>query len=205
LNTPNGYKNCDHITFLFKFDLAHITAMLWCGVPEDQVQGHLIHAKEIRSGIYDLEYMPCLKLRCQLIHTAIEQGNLSVCRENGIPVDAGDHVARARRHVRHKDLKEWMTLNFENDKPSFLFGEIECNALLAINNDAEHLSKELRILNEASLKFWGNADPEQKDTQPINEDVEKHLIVNGFSDNKAKVGASIIRPEWATKGRRITD
>ncbi|MEY3759220.1 MAG: hypothetical protein RIR39_711 [Pseudomonadota bacterium] len=211
MTTPSGYKNCEHLNFLFRFDLAHIAAMLWCGVPEEQVKDHLEHAKEIRPGIYDIEYMPCLKLRCQLIHTAIEQKNLSVCRENGIVVEAEDHVAKARRHVRHKDLKEWIALNFENDKPVFLFDETERNALPLIANNTEHLcsiphqSDQLKILNQASERFWSNADQGDKETHPINKTVSDWLLEKGFSAISAQQGAAIIRPEWAAKGRRNTD
>jgi len=65
----------------------------------------------------------------------------------------------------------------------------------------KHASKELVILNKAALNFWANADPEQKDTHPKNEIVKSWLINNGFSDIKATNGASIIRPDWAAKGK----
>ena len=68
-----------------------------------------------------------------------------------------------------------------------------------------YMSKELLILNEASQKFWGNADPKEKDTHLKRDVVIKHLIDKGFSEIKAKTGASIIRPVWAAQGRRSTD
>ena len=155
LSTPSGYKNCEHINFHFAFDYAHIAAMLWCGVPEDQLQDHLSKASEIRSGVYDIAYMPCLKLRCQLIHTAIDQGNLPVCRENGIPVSTGELVAKGRRHIRRQDLKEWISLYFENDKPSFLFDEIERNTHSLITKDAYDV---LKADNDASKIRLSNAE-----------------------------------------------
>ena len=66
-------------------------------------------------------------------------------------------------------------------------------------------SDQLKILNEAGQKFWGNADPEQKDTQPINDTVIKWLIDKGFSKISAQQGASIVRPAWAAQGRRSAD
>ena len=66
-------------------------------------------------------------------------------------------------------------------------------------------SKELTILNEASLNFWSLADSDDKATQPINDTVIKWLIDKGFSKISAQQGASIIRPEWAAQGRRSTD
>lgn len=72
----------------------------------------------------------------------------------------------------------------------------------ALNNKQEiFISNELKLLNDASLKFWKNADPEEKGTHTKQETVEQWLISNGFSNNKAHVGASIIRPEWAAKGK----
>ena len=68
------------------------------------------------------------------------------------------------------------------------------------NNQDIFISKELKILNEASKKWWSNADPEEKGTHTKQEIVEQWLINNGFSKNKAETGASIIRPEWAAKG-----
>lgn len=63
-------------------------------------------------------------------------------------------------------------------------------------------SDQLKILNEASKKWWSNADPEEKDTHPKNEIVTNWLKDQGFSKISATQGASIIRPDWATKGRR---
>ena len=61
-------------------------------------------------------------------------------------------------------------------------------------------SDQLRILNEASQRWWGNADPNEKDTHTKNEIVITWLIKKGFSKVSAKQGATIIRPEWAAKG-----
>jgi hypothetical protein len=66
-------------------------------------------------------------------------------------------------------------------------------------------SDQLRILNDASEIFWGNADPKQKDTQPINDTVIKWLMDREFSQISAQQGASIIRPAWAAQGRRKAD
>lgn len=61
-------------------------------------------------------------------------------------------------------------------------------------------SEKLAILNEATIKFWANADPLEKDTQPKKQIVIDWLISQGFSKISAKQGATIIRPEWAAKG-----
>ena len=66
----------------------------------------------------------------------------------------------------------------------------------------EYISTNLKKLNRAAREFWLTADPDDANTHPINEDVAQWLKSKGFSDISAQQGATIIRPEWATKGRR---
>jgi hypothetical protein len=74
---------------------------------------------------------------------------------------------------------------------------------LTVKNDLDlpHFSKDLKILIEASNRFWGGANPEDKATHDPNEKIETWLVGKGFSGISAKQGAVIIRPEWAAKGR----
>jgi hypothetical protein len=65
----------------------------------------------------------------------------------------------------------------------------------------QYISGELKILNDAAYQFWSNAEPEEKRTHTKQEIIEQWLIKKGFSKNKAETGASIIRPQWAAKGR----
>ena len=66
----------------------------------------------------------------------------------------------------------------------------------------KHISVNLKLLNRAAREFWSTADPDDANTHPINEDVAHWLKSKGFSDISAQQGATIIRPEWATRGRR---
>ena len=65
-----------------------------------------------------------------------------------------------------------------------------------------HISLELSILNKAACEFWKNAAPEDKETHPKNAEVEEWLIREGLPKTYAPQAATIIRPDWATKGRR---
>lgn len=65
-----------------------------------------------------------------------------------------------------------------------------------------HISKKLSTLNRAAQKFWANADPSDKNTQPTNAKVEEWLHENGYTKSLAAYAASIIRPEWASSGRK---
>jgi len=63
-------------------------------------------------------------------------------------------------------------------------------------------STKLLALDQASLKFWSNADRDDRATHPDNKDVIRWLIERGFSETLADKAATIIRPEWAGTGRK---
>ena len=116
-------------------------AALWCGVEKDQIN-------EILSGITQLsesgfgrgvclhDDVPCLEPRSRAIADAILSGALAHGREDGNPVDSNDHVAAERRHVLGRDLKCWMENEFPNEKPAFLFDDIERNSHDSITLEA---------------------------------------------------------------------
>ena len=60
----------------------------------------------------------------------------------------------------------------------------------------------LAYLNQASQRFWANADRDDKGTHQANESVSKWLQDKGLSKRLADSGASIIRPKWAAVGRK---
>lgn len=66
----------------------------------------------------------------------------------------------------------------------------------------DHVSDNLAFLNQASEKWWKNADRDDDTTQPDNDTVAAWLESKGLSQSLAKAGATIIRPPWAFKGRR---
>jgi hypothetical protein len=61
-------------------------------------------------------------------------------------------------------------------------------------------SDKLRALFSASL-MWKNASQDDKTTYPKTTTIEAYLVKRGFSPSLASKGASIVRPEWADKGR----
>lgn len=133
MNTQNSYNSCEHVKSEFSlYPLLH-AALLWCGVPKDQLTSHTEKAIEISRGIFSLPYMTCLEPRCRLIHDAINKGVLPVCREDGYPVEG--HVKPERRHLRGKDLRSWIAEEYPNDKPAFLFDEIERKTHSSITTD----------------------------------------------------------------------
>lgn len=132
---PQGYTDCEHLAAYYALYPVPVAALLWCGVPPENIQSHLDKAQPTAvRGVLSLTYMPCFAVRCRALHEAIENGALTVCREKGVPVD--DHVAPEQRHVRRADLKAWMEKEFPADKPAYLFDEIERKTHAAINIEA---------------------------------------------------------------------
>lgn len=73
----------------------------------------------------------------------------------------------------------------------------------SVVNAGEFKSDELTYLNQAASRFWGASGVKKDDfsTHPKTDEIENWLIDRGLSKEKARVGASIIRPEFALKGR----
>jgi len=122
------------------YSVAHAAA-LWCGVTDDlidQVLGEATPISDTGLGrcIVSHPDAPCIEPRCQAIAQAIELGLLPHYRENGNLVADGEHAAYERWHVTGRALKKWIEEEFPNDKPAFLFDEIERNSHSSIGADA---------------------------------------------------------------------
>ena len=116
-------------------------AAKWCGVPDDQVDEIVNEAKQLSDSglgrsIWTHYAVPCLEPRSRAIAEAIEEGSLPHGREDGSPVAPGDHAAYERRHVFGRDLKTWLENAFPNEKPAFLFDDIEQNSHTSISADS---------------------------------------------------------------------
>ncbi len=122
------------------YSIPHAAA-LWCGVPEDQLSEVIQVATQLSlSGlgrsIWTHPAVPCLEPRSRAIAEAIEDGSLPHGREDAQPVANGEHVAYERRHFFGRDLRKWMEKAFPNEKPAFLFDDIERSSHTAISADA---------------------------------------------------------------------
>jgi hypothetical protein len=116
-------------------------AALWCGVPDSEVSRIVKEATQLSpSGvgrsIWVHPDIPCLEPRSRAIAEAIEDGVLPHGREDGATVPAGTYAAYERRHFFGRDLKKWMEKAFPNEKPAFLFDDIERNTHTAISADS---------------------------------------------------------------------
>jgi hypothetical protein len=116
--------------------------------------------------------------------------------ENGIPVYQTD-----RGHFVPQTLHEDVTLVIRTD--SLLeFQQTMNRAPETKSSNFAHLSDKLAILNQAAVKWWANADRQDRGTHPDNSTVVTWLIDRGFSQTLADKAATIIRPDWAPTGRK---
>ena len=132
----NG-KDCEHLRAYHAYYPVPAAAMLWCGVPPNDVQEELnrISPHPNIRGVFTHPFISCFEVRCRIIHDAIESGALPASRENGKVTD--DHIAPERRHVSREHLKAWIVKEHPADKATctFLFDEIERKTHAAINAD----------------------------------------------------------------------
>jgi len=108
-------------------------AALWCGVEESQLKKILPEVKQLSDsgfgrGVWLHDDIPCLEPRSRAIANAILDGELPHGREDGETIGSNDYVAAERRHIMGRDLKLWMESKFPNEKPIFLFDDIERNS-----------------------------------------------------------------------------
>ena len=109
-------------------------ALRWCGL--------IRHEADILSAVGDdgipkigqFPQWPCLQPNTEKILFAITQKTIPHGRD-GDTVNANEHVAKARLTVLHTDLKEWMEKNYLDQKPAFLFDEVERNTHASFNAD----------------------------------------------------------------------
>ncbi|WP_157381260.1 protein kinase [Tepidiphilus margaritifer] len=129
-------NDCQHLNAYQAYYPVPVAAMLWCGVPPDEVQEELnrITPHPYIRGVFTHPFIPCFEVRCRIIHDAIERGALPASRENGKVTN--EHIAPERRHVSREHLRAWIAKEHPADKPEFLFDEIERKTHAAINADA---------------------------------------------------------------------
>ena len=110
-------------------------ALRWCGLIEHELEILKATGEAQFPPLGAFPQWPCLRSNIEAILDAIENGDLPHGRD-GKTVTFGDHVAVARRTIRHSDLKAWMTKHRPEQKPKFLFDDVERATHAAINADS---------------------------------------------------------------------
>lgn len=137
-------------------------AIRWCGLIEYEAQ--IINTLE-QSGRYvpaagQFPRWPCLRVNTEKIFDAMEHGEMPIGRD-GRTVAPNDHVTPSRRTVRHTDLRMWMSRHYPDQKPEFLFDEVERSTHASINaesfrvlqGDRDALNRQLTSARETIKKM----------------------------------------------------
>jgi hypothetical protein len=202
---------------------------LWCNIDKNQVKKILSEVVQLSDtgygrGVWLHDDVPCLEPRSRAIVDAILSGALPHGREDGVTVDSNDGVAAERRHILGRDLKRWMEVELPNEKPKFLFDDIERNsrsditiesyqALLA-DRDALKLRIDKAVISFADLrneKLTVENELEEVKKQlsmcnhiktPKNSD---ELSANGYWIELTNLATKAINeyPIWKSKQRRV--
>ena len=115
-------------------------AIRWCGL--SQYESRILST--IGCGIPALDVFPqwpCLRINLLKIHSAISDNTIEYAL-NGTVVDSApypriieSHLARGTLTIHRSALKYWIAKNYPDQKPAFLFDEIERTTHAAINAD----------------------------------------------------------------------
>jgi len=109
-------------------------ALRWCNLISHEIEILRGTGNELFPGIGVFPQWPCLRANAEKIYDAILNGALPHGRD-GRTVIHGDHVAKERLTIRHADLREWMAKHYPDQKPAFLFDEVERNTHASFNAD----------------------------------------------------------------------
>lgn len=110
-------------------------AIRWCGLIEEEPRILAAVGNFLIPPPHLFPEYRCLTLNTERIVHALNNDDIPKSRD-GTRVGKGEHVAPARLTIAHGDLKKWMAEYYPDQKPPFLFDEIERKAHAAINADS---------------------------------------------------------------------
>lgn len=195
MSNPWEADDCAHLRAQYAVYSVPAAAALWCGVPEDQLEEIVSEATQLSPsgfgrGVWKHPAVPCMEVRSRVIAGAIESGALPHGREDGETLREGDRAAAERRAVMGRHLREWMIKEFPNEKPAFLFDDIERSSHTAISADAYRALKAEKEKLEGRLE---NAVDVYKELRSENKRIQTEL--NELSQKVAGQGAPGDRAE----------
>lgn len=138
-------------------------ALRWCNLINHEIEILRESGDDLFPRIGAFPQWPCLRANAEKIYDAILNGGLPHGRD-GRTVSPGDHVAKGRLTIRHTDLREWMAKHYPDQKPAFLFDEVERSTHASFNADtfralqAERDSLKVRI--EKATEVYRNITQE---------------------------------------------
>lgn len=137
------YNNCDHLINHFGYFTVLESALIWCGIPKDEIPKIAKECKPIgdynsfSQNTFKHPYISCVEPRCRILHEAFNNNLLKMGRDG----KAGDYaenigtISYSRRTIIISDLKEFIRKYHPNDMPKTLFNNIEVSKAQPISND----------------------------------------------------------------------
>lgn len=125
-------KSCNTLEKLYYRPIE--AALRWCNLIGYESQVLAKVGAELLPPTDAFPQWPCLRLNTEKIWAAIQDGELQYGRD-GKTVVPGEAVRKDRITVKHTDLRTWIKKTYPDQKPKFLFDEIERSTHSAINAD----------------------------------------------------------------------
>ena len=192
-NKPaNGYydqfNNCDNIKNNFDYLTVPESALLWCGVPKEQIAFELKQCTKkgdtgVSRGIFIHPYISCVEPRCLLLNQAYDESKLKMgrdgdkghyfAREKEGKSEYGDHIAYERRTIKISDLKEFIAEYHPDDMPKTLFSDVDINKAKPITHE-DYLT--LTAKNEALIEKNKDLEARLKTAAEIYKEQEKLIL-----------------------------
>ena len=125
-------KSCNTLEKLYYRPIE--AALRWCNLIGYESQVLAKVGAELLPPTDAFPQWPCLRLNTEKIWAAIQDGELQYGRD-GKTVVPGETVRKDRITVKHTDLRTWIQKTYPDQKPKFLFDDIERSTHSAINAD----------------------------------------------------------------------
>lgn len=144
-------------------------ALRWCNLIAHEIE--ILHAVGFDPVPPPAAFpqWPCLRANAEKILDAILNGELPYGRD-GRPVPPREQVAKHRLTIRHHDLKAWMAEHYPDQKPPFLFDEVErtthakitVEAWQALQADRDALKARVEKAEALYRDKWSKLEAEAK-------------------------------------------
>lgn len=164
-------------------------ALRWCNLAEHEIEILKGTGRSLFPGLGVFPQWPCLRTNAEKIHDAILNSEMPHGRD-GKTVGPDDHVAEYRMTVRHTDLKAWMAKHYPEQKPKFLFDELERDTHSAISADSYRTLQvdrdALRVRLEKAKDAYRTERREKQEAEQKRDEAERAYQALNITVNKAK-------------------
>lgn len=209
--------SCKELRYLAASYDACTLALLWCGVPDDELEEERnlctkVGPNGLLQGVFNHPKNLCVKVKTQILARAMESNQIKFSRDGGLEGYLKDigHVAWDRRQITGNSLKSFLMEYYPQEKPSFLFNEFErgINENITIESyqtlEAERDALKVRL--DKAAEVWRNQkerieELEEKAERPVSTSQRRTLltIIAALCDY------SEIDPQARGAGQRIAE